>query len=80
MKLVKALIRNFIFLLAFATIGCGNKVALDENGMPSELVIGVYGGKPGSYTKYNGRSATNDGEIAWDTGKNVRLQRLYCDN
>src|ERR1700709_924146 len=45
MKPVKALIRAVILLLALTGMGCGNKAALDDNGVPGELIIGVYGGE-----------------------------------
>ncbi|HZY37049.1 MAG TPA: phosphate/phosphite/phosphonate ABC transporter substrate-binding protein [Mucilaginibacter sp.] len=42
---MKALIRVLIFLLAVTAAGCKDKAALNDKGVPGELVIGIFGGE-----------------------------------
>ena len=49
---MKAIVSIFALLIVFTASGCKDKAALDDKGVPGELVIGVFGGENPGHTQY----------------------------
>ena len=48
---MKPVIKLLILLLVFTAVGCQDKAALNDKGVPGELVIGIFGGENPGHTQ-----------------------------